>query len=161
MASNSDAMMSLQSTHDISEKENSFALAIAVMRDRLQRLNSDEKNDLYQLLPFLLGDDEEERLSAQVAVREIFDQQPGKLLREVLPETPGEALKNWLTYVSTKIKAARTQAGLTQDQLAAKSGLPQSHICKLETGLHSPTAKTLEKIATALGLSASYFDPSA
>ncbi len=61
MASNSDAMMSLQSTHDISEKENSFALAIAVMRDRLQRLNSDEKNDLYQLLPSLLGDDEEER----------------------------------------------------------------------------------------------------
>ncbi len=152
--------MSLQHTHDVFEKENSFALAIAVMRDRVQRLNDNEKNDLYELIPFLLGDDEEERVSAQAAVREIFDKTPGKIRREVLPETPGAALQNWLAYVSGRIKAARIEAGLTQDQLAAKSGLPQSHICRLEAGLHSPTAKTLEKIALALEIAVSYFDPS-
>lgn len=160
MASKSNTM-SLHNTHVVSEKENSFALAIAVMRDRLERLNSEEKNDIYELLPVLLGDNDEERISAQAAIREIFDQMPGRIRRELLPETPGAALRNWLEFVSGRIKNARIAAGLTQDQLASKCGLTQSHICRLETGLHSPTSMTLEKIATALGLAMSHFDPSA
>ncbi len=61
-------------------------------------------------------------------------------------------LGNWTAYVSQRIREARERAGLTQEQLSVQSGLPQSHISRLEQGKHSPTAKTLEKIATALKL---------
>lgn len=59
------------------------------------------------------------------------------------------------------IREAREAAGLTQAELSQQSGLPQSHISRLEQGKHSPTARTLEKIATALKLHHSHFDPSA
>lgn len=65
----------------------------------------------------------------------------------------------WLEYISGKIKDARKAAGLTQAQLAEKSGLPQSHISRLENAEHSPSRKTLEKIAVALGIDVKTFDP--
>lgn len=146
---------------ELSERDNSFALAIAVLRERVRQLPTDDQNDLYELLPALLGDDLEERASAQQAVKEILDQVSGKMHRVKLPEAPSEALQQWTTFVSGRIQQARQEAGLTQDQLAMKSGLTQSHICKLEHGLHSPTAMTLKKIADALQRPVSYFDPRA
>lgn len=65
----------------------------------------------------------------------------------------------WLAYISSKIKDARKAAGLTQTQLAEKSGLPQPHISRLENGEHSPSRKTLERIANALGVDVQAFDP--
>ena len=140
--------------------QNSFALAIAVLRERIHLLCREDQNDLYELLPMLLGDDEEERESAARAVKEIFDQRPGKIGPMELPPQPGKSLENWVAFVSKRLREARTQAKLTQEQLAEKTGIPQGHISKLETGQHSPTALTLEKIAMALGLKPDYFDPS-
>jgi transcriptional regulator with XRE-family HTH domain len=59
------------------------------------------------------------------------------------------------------IKELQLKAGWTQEQLAAESGLPQSHISRLEAGKHSPSRATLEKIAKALGVDVAVFDPSA
>jgi hypothetical protein len=42
-----------------------------------------------------------------------------------------------------------------------KSGLPQSHISRLERARHRPSRATVEKIARALGRLVSDFDPSA
>lgn len=52
-----------------------------------------------------------------------------------------------------KIKAARMKAGMTQTELAEKSGVSRSLIHDLETGKRDVTStKTLAKIASALGV---------
>ena len=45
----------------------------------------------------------------------------------------------------------RKQAGLTQAQLAEKSGLPRESIARLEGGRVNPTVQYLEKLAAGMG----------
>ena len=73
-------------------------------------------------------------------------------------EDPQPSLEQWLEHVSGKIRDARKKAGMTQEGLAELSGLPQSHISRLETAKHSPSRMTLEKIAEATGQPVSFFD---
>jgi transcriptional regulator with XRE-family HTH domain len=47
----------------------------------------------------------------------------------------------------------RAEAGLTQEQLAERSGLTQQYISDLERGKSNPTIVTLYELATALGVS--------
>lgn len=47
----------------------------------------------------------------------------------------------------------RRQAGLTQFQLAVKSGLSDKCIARIERGRSNPTTDTLFRLATALGVS--------
>ena len=47
--------------------------------------------------------------------------------------------------------AARSQAGLTQAQLAARMNTSQSVVSRLESGQAHPSTKTLERIARATG----------
>lgn len=49
------------------------------------------------------------------------------------------------------LRDARKQAGLTGERLAARCGISQSKISKLETGKLLPTATDVERILTALG----------
>lgn len=46
---------------------------------------------------------------------------------------------------------ARTQAGLTQAQLAVRMETSQSVVSRLESGQAHPTTRTLERIARATG----------
>lgn len=50
------------------------------------------------------------------------------------------------------IKALRRQSGLTQQELAARAGTAQSTIAAYESGAKSPTLRTVEKTARAVGL---------
>jgi len=45
----------------------------------------------------------------------------------------------------------REQKGLTQAQLAERCGIDQGDISRIERGSTSPTARTLQRIAEALG----------
>lgn len=47
----------------------------------------------------------------------------------------------------------RNAAGLTQEQLAERSGFSQQYISDLERGRCNPTIVTLYELATALGVS--------
>lgn len=47
----------------------------------------------------------------------------------------------------------RTEKGLTQEQLAERSGLSQQYLSGLERGKRNPTIVTLYEIASALGVS--------
>lgn len=47
----------------------------------------------------------------------------------------------------------RQEAGLTQEQLAERSGLSQQYLSGLERGRRNPTVVTLYELATALGVS--------
>jgi transcriptional regulator with XRE-family HTH domain len=46
----------------------------------------------------------------------------------------------------------RKAKGLTQDELAERSGVPQSTISKVERGAHVPAGDTLAKLCDALGM---------
>lgn len=52
-----------------------------------------------------------------------------------------------------EILRARTEAGLTQSEVAARTGTTQSAIARLESGAakHSPSIATLQRYASALG----------
>ena len=55
------------------------------------------------------------------------------------------------TEVSELIINTRTQLGITQKQLADKSGISQANISKIENGNYRPSILTLKKIADGLG----------
>jgi transcriptional regulator with XRE-family HTH domain len=58
---------------------------------------------------------------------------------------------------SDRLKLAREQAGLSQRDLSAKSGVAQSLISQYETDTLRPSWKTLEKLAAALEKPVTWF----
>lgn len=54
--------------------------------------------------------------------------------------------------VGAEIRLARKVTGLTQIELAEKSGVPQETISRLERGRSNPTLGTLERLARAIGV---------
>lgn len=50
----------------------------------------------------------------------------------------------------------RVQQGLSQEELAKKSGIARSHLAMIENGKKSASVETLWKIAEALGIKLSY-----
>lgn len=54
-----------------------------------------------------------------------------------------------------EIRAARTRAALTQEELAFKAGIHRTYISLLERNKRSPTVDVLIRICRALGVSAS------
>lgn len=56
------------------------------------------------------------------------------------------------TGIGARIKDRREQAGLTQAQLAEKSGVTQGHLSQIETGAKVPSLGTLRKLRDALEL---------
>jgi transcriptional regulator with XRE-family HTH domain len=51
------------------------------------------------------------------------------------------------------VKTARREKGLSQEQLAAKSGLDRTYISGVERGARNPSLKSAQRIANALGKS--------
>jgi HTH-type transcriptional regulator / antitoxin HipB len=58
-----------------------------------------------------------------------------------------------LKQIGKSLQQTRTARGLTQGELGAMVGLPQSHISKIERGETDFQWTTLEQIANAVGLS--------
>jgi ribosome-binding protein aMBF1 (putative translation factor) len=53
--------------------------------------------------------------------------------------------------VGAALVAIRTDVGLTQVELAARSGVDQGDISRIERGLANPTVGTLDRIGEAIG----------
>jgi transcriptional regulator with XRE-family HTH domain len=49
-----------------------------------------------------------------------------------------------------RIKILREGQKISQEELAARSGISRGYLARLETGRHDPTITTLEKLAKAL-----------
>jgi transcriptional regulator with XRE-family HTH domain len=55
--------------------------------------------------------------------------------------------------VGTNAARIRREKGLTQEQLAERSGLSQQYLSGLERGRRNPTIVTIYELANALGVS--------
>jgi transcriptional regulator with XRE-family HTH domain len=53
------------------------------------------------------------------------------------------------------LRKVRTEKGLSQEELADRAGLHRTYISQIERGLKSPSLRSLEQIAEALGMSVS------
>ena len=60
-----------------------------------------------------------------------------------------------LVRLATRLFALRTSMGLTQEQLAERSGLDQASISEIENGDANPTVRTLGRVAAGLEVDAS------
>jgi len=139
-------------------------LALSVLIDRIGKLPEPDRDDLFELLQeWRKADSPEQAKAIREAMEEILAGPPcveakALPLTERKPPVP-ERFQEWTDFISKKIRAEREAAGLTQQQLAEKAGLGQSHISRLENGEHSPSHLTLEKIACALGKAVGELDP--
>lgn len=60
------------------------------------------------------------------------------------------------TLFATALKHYRELAKISQEELAASSGLDRTYISQLERGLKSPTLNTLERLASCLDVNVQY-----
>ena len=73
-----------------------------------------------------------------------LDSQPGPSREEF------EELDDEFLLVRT-LTEARKEAGMTQQQLAEKSGVHQVNISRIENGTGNPSVETLQKLAKGMG----------
>lgn len=150
------------SIRSMSQEEKTIALAVSVVTDRITRLSKEDRDDLFVLVKELaVATTDEDRFGICDTMVEILDGRAASVERVDLSEssTTPEKWQKWTEWVSKRIREARSEAGFTQKQLAEKSGLPQSHISRIENAKHSPARATIEKIANALGKPVTFFDP--
>jgi transcriptional regulator with XRE-family HTH domain len=62
-----------------------------------------------------------------------------------------DALEPEFTIMQAMLDA-RKAAGLTQKQLAEKTGINQADISKLENGSANPSLRTLQRLAAGMGM---------
>lgn len=55
------------------------------------------------------------------------------------------------------VRALRRRAGISQEQLALRSGIDRGYTSGLERGLHSPTLGTIYRLLPVLGVSFTEF----
>jgi transcriptional regulator with XRE-family HTH domain len=55
-----------------------------------------------------------------------------------------------------RVKIARIERGMSQQQLAKGAGLRQSHLSMIENDRHDPSATIVRDLAQALGVTAGY-----
>jgi DNA-binding XRE family transcriptional regulator len=149
----------------IPEDLQSFCLAVSVVSKRIGSLPKEDQDDLFELV-FLLGRaaDETEKRSIYRAMVEILTSAKVSVRPMPLPHQENalpRGTEGWARFVGGRIRELRTKAGLTQEELASKAKLPQSHISRLENAEYCATNITLTRIARALGVEVGTIDPCA
>lgn len=54
--------------------------------------------------------------------------------------------------LGARIRAYRTAAGISQEELAFKAGISPAHLGQIERGVKRPNVETVEKLARSLGV---------
>jgi DNA-binding XRE family transcriptional regulator len=70
-----------------------------------------------------------------------------------MPKKKRAYIENRKKYYSTlmDLYKVRSTSGITQQELADRSGIPRATISKIESGVRNVTIETLMKLAEALG----------
>ena len=132
---------------------------------RFKELPNESLKDIVSLIEMITNPETapEERDEIYETIREIlFPQLIGTIYigqAGQVEQTP-DKVQSRINWVGSTVKNCRKEKGLSQMELAEKSGLRQPQISRLEMGVHSPSFKTLQKIANALGVAIGDLDPS-
>ena len=68
-------------------------------------------------------------------------------------EVKASSIDRMYTEIGKRIVKARTAKGMSQEKLAAESGIDRTHMGYIEQGRRKPTLSTLLKITSALDTS--------
>ena len=71
---------------------------------------------------------------------------------------PNEVVGAVIEGGKTTVRAWREYLGLTQEELAAKAGMTQAALSQIESGEHKTRKTTREKLARAMGITASILE---
>jgi transcriptional regulator with XRE-family HTH domain len=82
---------------------------------------------------------------------EPFNEFLSQQLEDPAVKAEWDALEPEFSLMQTMLDA-RKQAGLTQKQLAERAGMAQGDISKLESGNANPSVRTLQRLASAMGM---------
>ena len=74
-----------------------------------------------------------------------------ELLQEQLKDPEWDDIQPEMDVIRAMIDA-RIEQNLTQKELAARTGIDQADISKLENGTRNPSLKLLKKLASGLGM---------
>jgi ribosome-binding protein aMBF1 (putative translation factor) len=107
--------------------------------------NEEEQNEIWEVMAEILFPNPRDMVATKIDDERSRDS--------------GNTLAKHREYVGTQIKKWRRRLRMSQEELAKKAGIPQSHVCRLETGKHAPSYLTIERLATALGVKPSQLDP--
>jgi DNA-binding transcriptional regulator YiaG len=128
---------------------------------RLVKLSKPEWERLENLAVQLKDANEEERLEIVETILEVV--LPEDLIGGVGHSKADAATKRkvmaFQQSIGSEIRKRRKALRMTQQTLAVKSGLPQSHVSRIECGEHTPSDLTVEKLSRALGAKPSEIDP--
>lgn len=80
-----------------------------------------------------------------------FDDFLEEQLRDPEIKAEYDALEPEFNIIQAMIDARKT-TGLTQKQLSEKTGIAQGDISKLENGCANPSLRTLQRLASGLGM---------
>jgi DNA-binding XRE family transcriptional regulator len=142
--------------------EAALTMAIGIVIERVSRLSDADRSDLFELVKGLADvKDREDFESVRAAMLEILDQEcvtAHEMTAAAVPSS--DKLGKWKEYVGRQVCELRKKKGMTQDDLAKATGLPQSHVSRIERATLSPSHATVERIAKALGVAAGAIDPS-
>jgi transcriptional regulator with XRE-family HTH domain len=70
----------------------------------------------------------------------------------------GQRIAGLRKTIKWKDSAGKRRTGMTQAELAARSGLQRSHIARLEAGKYGATIDVLSAIAGALGVTVDFVE---
>jgi DNA-binding XRE family transcriptional regulator len=134
------------------------------MLDRILGLRPTQQKRIWELVQLYQGaPSEQEAVEIGDVVAEILFRDPDTCtaapLEDEQSKDKGKALARHRAYVGRQIRKHRQRLKMSQEKLAEKAEIPQSHVCRLETGKHAPTYLTIEKLAKAMNVKPSELDP--
>jgi ribosome-binding protein aMBF1 (putative translation factor) len=80
-----------------------------------------------------------------------FSEYKGRKLQDPEFKKEYDALESEFDIIQAMIDA-RKQSGLTQKELAERTGINQADISKLENGTANPSIRTLRRLADGMGM---------
>ncbi len=133
----------------------------------IRKLPERKRDRVFRMLAMLqLAECHDEAYEIATGIAEIVAKATGQIprggravdLESGVSDETKEAVAAYHSQIGIAIRKRRDELNMTQEQLAEKAGLPQSHISRLEVGKHTPTRATIEKIAAALDTEPSKLD---
>jgi len=80
-----------------------------------------------------------------------FDDYLAEQMKDPVFREEYEALEPEYAIIQAMIDA-RKCSGITQKQLAERTGIAQADISRLETGIANPSLKTMQRLASGMGM---------